>query len=792
MNSHRRHVVNIGKALQALFYALFVLLWFKDSIPLLRNIPVSPAIPFGALVLVLGVRGFVKFRASGAKIRLKIGKDWAVPVLIILLVTLVRIPFLAQSWGMTDSDEAISALQGKHIAEGKLPALHYYGAFFQGSLTQHYYALLFKIFGYSIFLAKLGAYLIFVAFLIVQYVLFRSVFSREFALAAGMFYALPFEFLITVSFDVASGYTAVFMFASLIFLLTYLIYEKGKDGLTAPLGFLMGLSLWTHEISVIFILAAAVFLILRYRFRFKLYLILGLNFILGALPVLLSEITWKFPILRMLFGGEGTWAVSGTKVDRGKRLLLSLFSSGPAALDILYLVLLAVGLAVLIVQSLTRRRPRFAGLFAVNVIAFAAVYLLSSFSSIEVIRYLYILYVVLPVVFVASVFWMRPKPVRWVAVGLIYVLLFVVSSGKMSFEFYHRVEKNDKFLREIIAAIKETGCRYWMGDYWAAYNLTAISGEKIIVDSFATNRYPSYRLSYYNEGRGNSFVFIGARDSFNMTCARNLNAMLTQLGTPFRKKRFDGGSLFYDIESPVCPAVIWEEVPSRIPRLETEDVALQGGYLRVSFKTPDPEEAWKFQLRAEIPGYSAVVMPFARVTGKVTIAIPYPADRPFSIRYGLDHKTLIIPSSVRELSFEPQAGDSFRRTETIVHLRGISPPVHRLGREVRYLEKETVTEVNLPEGGARRLRLVLNSPFRFSDAFWYGEYRQHVRIRLETNPPLERDLHDGPNTIDVDLAALGPGRRTIQVAMGFRYHSLFEFANLRRIAAILDTCELVE
>jgi hypothetical protein len=792
MNSQRRRAVNVGKVLQALFYALFVVLWFKDNFPLLRNIPVSPVIPFSALVLVLGVRGFVKLRASGAKFRLKIGGDWAVPVMIILLVTLVRIPFLAQSWGTMDSDEAISTLQGKHIAEGKLPALHYYGAFFQGSLTQHYYALLFKIFGYSIFLAKLGAYLAFVAFLIVQVVLFRSVFSREFALAAGMFYVLPFRYLITVSLDVASGYTVVFMFAALIFLLTYLIYEKEKDGLKAPLGFLMGLSFWTHEISVIFILAAAVFLILRYRLRVKPYLILGLYFILGALPVLLSEITWKFPILRMLFGGEGTWTISGSKVDRGKRLLLLLFSSGPVVLGILYLVLLAIGLAVLIVQCLTQRRSRFAGLFAVNVIVFAVVYLLSSYSSLEVIRYFYILYIVLPVVFVAAVFWIRPRPVRWVAVALIYFLLFVVSSRNRSFEFCRLVEMHDRFLHGAVAAIKETGIRYWMGDYWTAYNLTAVSGEKIIVDSFETNRYPPYRLSYFNESRGDSFVFLGTKDSYNMACARNLSAMLLRLGIPFEKKRFEGGILFYDIESPVCPAVIWEEVPSRIPRLETEGAAIQGGYLRISFKTPDPEVPWKFQLRAEIPGYSAVVTPFARVTGKVTIAVPCPAGRPFLLRYGLEYKSLNIPSSVRELSFESQAPDSFRRTEAIVHFRGISTPVQRLGREVRYCEKETVTEINLPEGGARRLRLVLNSPFNFSDAFWYGEYRQHVRIRLESNPPLERDLQDGPNIIDVDLAAFGPGRRTIQVAMDFRYHSLFEFANLRRIAAILETCELVE
>jgi hypothetical protein len=792
MNSHRRLAVNIGKALQALFYALFVLLWFKDSFPLLRDIPVSPAIPFGALVLVLGVRGFVKFRASGAKLRLKVGKDWAFPVLIILLVTFVRIPFLTHSWGMMDSDEAISALQGKHIAEGKLPALHYYGAFFQGSLTQHYYALLFKIFGYSIFLAKLGAYLIFVAFLVVQYVLWRSVFSREFALAAGMFYVLPFRHLITVSFDVASGYTAVFLFASLIFLLTYLIYEKGKDGLTAPLGFLMGLSFWTHEISAIVILAAAAFLILRFRLRFKFYFILGLNFVLGALPVLLSEITWKFPILRMLFGGEGTWTISGAKVDRGKRLVLLLFSTRPAVLGVIYLVILAAGLVLLIAQSLTRRRSRFAGLFGINVIVFTAFYLLSSFSSVEVIRYLYILYIVLPVVFIAALFWMKPKPVRWAAVAFLYFLLFVVSSRNRSFEFRRRVEMSDRFLRSAVAAITETGNRYWMGDYWAAYNLTAVSGEKIIVDSFATNRYPAYRLSYFNEGRGDSFVFLGTKDSYYIASARNLNEILTRLGIPFGKKSFDGGVLFYDIESPVCPAVIWEEVPSRIPRLETESTAIQGGYLRISFKTSDPEEAWKFQLRAEIPGYSAVVLPFARVTGKVTIAIPYPADRPFLLRYGLDYKSLNIPSSVRELPFEPQAADSFRRTEAIVPLRGISSPVQRLGREARFCEKEAVIEVNLPEEGARRLRLGLNSPFAFSDPFWYGEYRQHVRIRFESNPPLEWDLRDGPNTIDVDLATLGPGRRTIQVTLDFRYHSLFEFANLRRIAAILETYELVE
>ena len=61
---------------------------------------------------------------------------------VILAVTIaVHVPFLVHADGLMDSDEAIPALQGKHISEGQIPAVYYYGARFQGSLPQQVYAL---------------------------------------------------------------------------------------------------------------------------------------------------------------------------------------------------------------------------------------------------------------------------------------------------------------------------------------------------------------------------------------------------------------------------------------------------------------------------------------------------------------------------------------------------------------------------------------------------------------------------------------------------------------------------
>jgi hypothetical protein len=151
MNDTSRRTFAFLKALQVLFYVSFVFLWFKDNFLEFRVIHVSPWIPIVGLALVTLLRFTLRPKDRPARTRTFSRRDLIALGLVLAVVVAVHVPFLLHADGLMDSDEAIPALQGKHIAEGQIPAIYYYGARFQGSLPQQVYALFFRVFGYSSF-----------------------------------------------------------------------------------------------------------------------------------------------------------------------------------------------------------------------------------------------------------------------------------------------------------------------------------------------------------------------------------------------------------------------------------------------------------------------------------------------------------------------------------------------------------------------------------------------------------------------------------------------------------------
>ena len=141
-----------------------------------------------ALPISLGAAaGAAAATTAAAWILYRMKRTAAALGLILGLATVTHLPFLTHSFGLMDSDEAIPALMSKHIAEGRQPPLFFYGAFFQGSFPQHFTAAFFKLFGYSVPLAKGTAFLAFALFLVVQFFLIKKPFSFGLACAAGLF-----------------------------------------------------------------------------------------------------------------------------------------------------------------------------------------------------------------------------------------------------------------------------------------------------------------------------------------------------------------------------------------------------------------------------------------------------------------------------------------------------------------------------------------------------------------------------------------------------------------------------
>lgn len=169
-----RRLLSIIKFFQLCFYTAFIFLWFKDHLPVLEKLRISYLVPLIPLLIVTLLRITLWIIRKKPKLSLRWSRDLTLIVLLVLLAVSIRIPFFTYYSGILNSDDAMPLLQGKHMAEGESPAVYYYGQTRIGSLPFHLYALLFKLFGYSVFLGIMAYFLPFLGFIIIQYFFSRT------------------------------------------------------------------------------------------------------------------------------------------------------------------------------------------------------------------------------------------------------------------------------------------------------------------------------------------------------------------------------------------------------------------------------------------------------------------------------------------------------------------------------------------------------------------------------------------------------------------------------------------
>ena len=160
--------IGILRSLQLILYLGFLLVWFKGNFPAWDFVSVSPWPLLTILLAFTFVRIGMRLR-QGLSLRIRFSKEIAFVLILLCVAILVRIPFLAHSHGLINSDDGISALQSKHISEGHARPIYYYGQHYMGSFPFHIYALVFMVFGYSIFLYVFVYFLFYLAFMVIQY-----------------------------------------------------------------------------------------------------------------------------------------------------------------------------------------------------------------------------------------------------------------------------------------------------------------------------------------------------------------------------------------------------------------------------------------------------------------------------------------------------------------------------------------------------------------------------------------------------------------------------------------------
>ncbi|GHO49576.1 glycosyltransferase family 39 protein [Ktedonospora formicarum] len=217
--------------------------------------------------------------------RLRFDKYSWCAIAIILLAFLLRFFMIAQGWPVVTDDEGPVGLMARHIAYLGAHPLFYYGQDYMGPLEAYLGAAFFWLLGPSPFSLRLGLVIIFALFLICFYALTARLYSKGLALFSLALLSLGTPEVIFRQLSAAAGTPEYIFFVTLLLLLTsWLAFTatpeaKGKSNSAhaktgrsrlpwyrllayAAWGAIAGLAIWSHLLSVAFVVIAGPMLIL--------------------------------------------------------------------------------------------------------------------------------------------------------------------------------------------------------------------------------------------------------------------------------------------------------------------------------------------------------------------------------------------------------------------------------------------------------------------------------------------------------------------------------------------------
>jgi hypothetical protein len=807
----RALVLRLLTGAQIAFYLVFCGLWFKINFPFLQGISIPAVLPLGLFFAATVLRLLISPAKKRSGFRFGPSRAWIVPALLLLVAVAVRLPYLHYYKGTFNSDDVFVSLMAQHIAEGKPVPIYHYGQEYLGTPAYHVYAMAFKLFGFSNLAVAVLHVAFFLGFILFQYLIFYELAgSRKQAGAAALFYALPIGELLGASFFYGGNAAPYLCLGSLCLYLSLRVFNgKSGENRIPLIGFLMGFVFWLHPISYIFIGGGFLFLFLRYRWRIVRYLRLAAYFMVGFFPVILNEIGHRFGTANFLVSGEKPDWKFADKVPLAIRQLTRLFAPKDNLLTWACLILILLGMVLTARAAWKRKKFLPETVFVIWPLVFLVVYFFSKFSipQLSGTRYLWPLYAVFPFLLFVPFRALFPRRAAPLMVGWLLLLVIFFNAGAARSD-YRAVKQSHEDLTLISSALKETGKKYWAGEFWEVILLSGLNEENVVGWSYDHEDYFPYKLRYFNDGVNNNFLFFKAIEGahilklkdfgevFSSHLSRtfdqgeHLIELLGRLEIPARVRRVADCWLIYDVAADVYPEALNSPIPSAIPDVRLIRIEESGDSLSLTFRAATLPEGPGFRLGVEIPAYSSRTRNLDPQESEFLVRIPAPPEGAFKIRYFLDYAGLRIPPTVRESGYGPVRRGGEETTGRIVGLSGFGPQVRVTGRMMELCGKKTTFRVDPISGPDRRLVFEIYSPFDFSAPYWYGRYAQEIEIQVNGLPLRSVSLRPGLNRIEIrpdpELFRSGSNR----LSFFAKYHLPFEFAPLWKTSFLLAGARL--
>jgi hypothetical protein len=230
----------------------------------------------------------------------KIGKYELAALGLILAAVLVRIILVSQHWPMINADEGTMGLMARDIAYRGQSPVFFYDQFYMGAFQAYLGALLFHVFGASLFSLRLGLILLNALFLVSLFLLTRTLYSRSLALFTVALFVFGSYFMLEYQLHVYGGYPDILLCGTLAFLFAaYLAITSSPYVPSAALrwrlllyagwGLVIGLGLWSDILILpMALLSGLLILLFCWRELIRIVPVIGLfiGLVAGAYPLL--------------------------------------------------------------------------------------------------------------------------------------------------------------------------------------------------------------------------------------------------------------------------------------------------------------------------------------------------------------------------------------------------------------------------------------------------------------------------------------------------------------------------
>jgi hypothetical protein len=230
----------------------------------------------------------------------KIGRYELAALGLIVVAVVVRMILVSQHWPLLNADEGTMGLMARDIAyRGNYPVF-FYDQFYMGAFQAYLGAIMFHLFGASLFSLRLGLILLNALFLVSLFLLARTLYSRSLALFTVALFVFGSYYMLEYQLHVYGGYPDVLLCGTLAFLFAAYLAITSSPYVSATVlhwrlllyagwGFVIGLGLWSDVLILPMALLSGLLILLfcwRELLRAVPALCLLIGLVAGAYPLI--------------------------------------------------------------------------------------------------------------------------------------------------------------------------------------------------------------------------------------------------------------------------------------------------------------------------------------------------------------------------------------------------------------------------------------------------------------------------------------------------------------------------